>query len=1234
MGSAMKRSARLLLAMTPLLLTSLSEAKDLPNFNAYYGAPRVAPARLPSASPPAFVASTDAQRGVPTFVWAARSGRPSGLATVVTSPEAAARRHLAAHAARYGLSSAALGTAVVTQVHDLGHGGIVVILRQRIDGVELFHNDVKVLMDRGHELVAIAGNLHAAAVPAPKVAASSLSEARAIAAAVQDLHDVSLAPADLVDLKKVKADYHYYDLAPGSKAAAGLRFVVPARVKPVFFAMPDRLVPAYFVELLSGPSTGATGAHAHVIAADDGRLLYRENLTHSDTFSYRVWADPTGDHRPQDGPLADYSPYPASMPDGSFPGYTLPNLISIDGFNKTHDPWLATGATQTSGNNVDAYTDDDKPDGFSANDIRATTTGPNAFDRVFDTGLGPQSSPDQKMAAITSLFYTTNWLHDWWYDSGFDEAGGNAQANNYGRGGIAGDPLHAEAQDGAPGKRDNSDMSVLSDGGSPRMQMYVWSGISSTVLHVTPSNQDLVNGVADFGPQSFNVSGTVMLVDDGAAPNTDACQPIVNNVMGKIALLDRGTCTFKAKALAAQNAGAIGVILADNVGNEPPPPMGNGSPPGMITIPILSITLADGNALKAALQSGGVTVTMSRSAAVDRDGTIDNTVVAHEWGHYLHLRNVACGSPMCGAQSEGWSDFIALHVVVRQGDDLGAAFPLAQHATAAFPDDPAYFGIRRYPYSIDFSKNPLTFKHIADSEPLPTTAPVAQSNAQVNNAEVHAAGEVWSAMLFEGFVAMLQNSQGPNPPYSFDEARRRISDYVVAGMKLAPVDPTYTEQRDGVLAAAAAADADDLLILAKAFARRGAGTCAVSPARDSNDFEGVVESFTVEPNLAVVGVEVDDSVVSCDNDGHLDAEETGKLTITVMNTGTAPLVGAGATVSSTTAGVTFPAGKQVTFGTVAPFATGKATLDIQLAPTLTKMEPMALSVTVTDASSCATTATLTTSPLVNYDAVPKSTTVDTVEDADTVWTLDGDGAAEIWARTESKPGNRVWAGIDFPSPSDTALVSPPLTVGMGAKFVLSFEHRHQFEADDMGVNYDGSVIELTTDGGKTWQDISKFGDPGYGGTIGDPTGGAMNTLKDRDGYVDHNAAWPATDKVSIDMGTALAGKTVQVRFRIGTDDAAGNTGWELDNIGFQGITGKPFTALVDDTSTCGTIPPPDGGPIVVGAGGGGSGSTGGGADFSAAGGCGCFAAGSSSGVPFAAAPLLALGALFLRRRRG
>lgn len=113
--------------------------------------------------------------------------------------------------------------------------------------------------------------------------------------------------------------------------------------------------------------------------------------------------------------------------------------------------------------------------------------------------------------------------------------------------------------------------------------------------------------VAAFGPQSFSLTGQVVLADDGVAPNSDGCTGFVNAgaIAGNIALIDRGTCTFVVKAAAAQAAGAIGVIIANNAAGALAP---GGADPS-ITIPVMGITQADGNTLKANLGSG-VTVNL------------------------------------------------------------------------------------------------------------------------------------------------------------------------------------------------------------------------------------------------------------------------------------------------------------------------------------------------------------------------------------------------------------------------------------------------------------------------------------------------------------------------------------------------------------------------------------------------------------------------------------------------
>jgi len=105
---------------------------------------------------------------------------------------------------------------------------------------------------------------------------------------------------------------------------------------------------------------------------------------------------------------------------------------------------------------------------------------------------------------------------------------------------------------------------------------------------------------ASFGPPlrvNGGMTGQVKLVDDGVAGGTDACEPIQNNLNGKIALIDRGGCAFTTKVLNAQAAGAKGAIVANNQPGGPAP-MGGFSP--FVTIPSVGITLDQGDAIKAA----------------------------------------------------------------------------------------------------------------------------------------------------------------------------------------------------------------------------------------------------------------------------------------------------------------------------------------------------------------------------------------------------------------------------------------------------------------------------------------------------------------------------------------------------------------------------------------------------------------------------------------------------------
>ncbi len=111
-----------------------------------------------------------------------------------------------------------------------------------------------------------------------------------------------------------------------------------------------------------------------------------------------------------------------------------------------------------------------------------------------------------------------------------------------------------------------------------------------------------------FGPAltTTGVTAQAVVAVDALAPTGDGCEAIGPSVAGKIAVIDRGTCTFVVKVKNAQNAGAIGVILVNNAAGALAP---GGADP-TITIPSVGITQADGTLLKNAIAGGVTNVTL------------------------------------------------------------------------------------------------------------------------------------------------------------------------------------------------------------------------------------------------------------------------------------------------------------------------------------------------------------------------------------------------------------------------------------------------------------------------------------------------------------------------------------------------------------------------------------------------------------------------------------------------
>lgn len=76
-------------------------------------------------------------------------------------------------------------------------------------------------------------------------------------------------------------------------------------------------------------------------------------------------------------------------------------------------------------------------------------------------------------ASTTNLFAWNNYIHDIFYQYGFNEVSGNFQENNFNKGGKGGDAVQANCQDGAG--YNNANFATPADGQRPRMRMYQWT---------------------------------------------------------------------------------------------------------------------------------------------------------------------------------------------------------------------------------------------------------------------------------------------------------------------------------------------------------------------------------------------------------------------------------------------------------------------------------------------------------------------------------------------------------------------------------------------------------------------------------------------------------------------------------------------------------------------------------------------------------------------------------------
>lgn len=1112
----------------------------------------------------AHVAHDDGRVDAPSFVWVSRSAEDRASAPFAT-PEAATTATLLALRQKLHLSKEALAAIEAPVVHDAGGFAIVTKVVQRVNGREVFRGAANVVLRRDLEPVSFSGQL------APSLEGSltpfTVGREPALALAFRAVvgHDL--------DTSRVLESSTDGDTTTFESPL----FAQPVRVKEVFFPERGRVEPAYRVELLltSGESRSV------VVSAEDGRVLFTNDLRRYEANQYRVWASPET-LMPMDGPHGNgFAPHPTGRADGTKITYVPPQLVTLQNvpFSK-NDPWLPAGATETRGNNVDAYSDVVSPNGFSASsaDTRATATAPGVFDYTYDTQASPNATPESVRGAVTHLFYVANFMHDWMYDAGFDEKSGNHQADNLGRGGRGNDRLLIEAQDYSG--RNNANAATPADGASPRVQMYVFAGqtTGSLVVEAPASVAGTKNvGIAGaFGKDKFVTNGPVVMALDSGADDKDGCENILNatELKDKIALVHRGNCSFSQKAQKVQAAGAIGVIVANVASSSSPgtaPYMGGQA--GDVTIPALSLNLADGQALEAALPQG-VTVTMRRQGTSDLDGGLDTAIVAHEWGHVLSNRLVGNADGLttnqAGGLGEGWSDFVAQLLMARpddltapQGAGWAGAYPTGTYATSGSGDD-AYFGIRRQPYSTDMKKNGLTFRHISDGEALPKDVPTSFGEDGSNNSEVHATGEVWAQMLWECYAALLSD-----PRYTFAQAQERMKKYLVASLKATPVDPTLLEARDALIAVAYATDEGDFQAFWKAFAKRGAGVGATGPGKTSFDNKGTKESFVVGNEIEVVSAVLTDDAITCDKDGILDTDEVGSVELTIRNAGAGTLEKTRAKLSTKAEGVAFADGGELVMPKLKPFEIGKAKLKVT-ARGARPIGDVEVEIAIDDPTLAVPRTIPVRVPTVrDADEADGASTKDEVQTKGTSWVVAGKdrtGTSQKWSRVYVGK-NAYWSIPNAGEPADHKLTSASFKVE-GDAFGLKFKHRFAFESDARRKkDFDGGVVEVSLDGGTTWKDASEYGPVDYNVTLDNDTQGT-NPLKGRKAFGNKSEGYPDVWREEVIKLRTGPAEAVQVRFRHGADDNAVDKGWDIDDIELTDVASKPFYAFVAHRDLC------------------------------------------------------------------
>lgn len=742
----------------------------------------------------------------------------------------AALQYVQTHRQQLGLTGADTAEMAVSSISTSKQTGVThVYLQQQYRGVAVWngmmtvsvHADGSVLSANSHFYAGIAAAAHGQGV-----------KKTAIEAALAAARRLNLKPSGTI---------HELERQPGAARATKLAHggiadrAIEAQL--VWFPMESKVRLAWSIEI---EEVGGTHVWNSLVDAETGEPLAQFDLVDHDSAE----ATAAAVSRPLAAPMAPLPAFPAT--DGAtYRVFPLPLESPSDGgrslvsnaANPAASPfgWQdtdgASGAeyTVTRGNNVHAYADRDNnntPDPGSDPDGGASLV----FDFPLDLGARPL---DSQPAMVTNLFYWNNIMHDVTYGYGFDEAAGNFQQTNY-TGAVGGaDYVRAEAQDGSG--RNNANFSTPRQNAAeprPRMQMFEWRSSAPNPITI---NSGSLSGVF-YGPMggfgeslvtTGPITGDIAYVGRGCDPAYQSGQPLdayLDNPAGKIAMIDRGSCTFTAKVKKAQDLGALAVIMVNNIAG-PPISMGGADP--TISIVSVMISLDDGNSFKANLPLN-VTIADGTGGEPDRDSDIDAGVISHEYGHGISNRltggpNVVTCLQNAEQMGEGWSDFFALVLTTSPSDTKTTARGVGTYVSFQPPDG---LGIRPTPYSTDMTVDPATYASVADV---------------VNISQPHGIGYVWNSMLWEVYWNLVDRyGYNANVYGSWNTGgNNRTIQLVMDGMKYQVCSPGFVDGRNAIL------QADTVLTggtnkceIWRGFAKRGLGASA-SQGSSNNRSDGI-----------------------------------------------------------------------------------------------------------------------------------------------------------------------------------------------------------------------------------------------------------------------------------------------------------------------------------------------------------------------------------------------------------